>query len=123
MYFYLIQLNSMRLLTFIFLCSCLVTRAQTEKKGNVLTDANDKAKLVMAKQKLLAGEYVSALNTYREVLSHDPSDATVKYYVGLCQFNLQKVEEARTTLEEARNLKPVKPETYLVLGKIYHMDE
>src|SRR5688572_17035341 len=113
----------MKRLIIFLLCLDLGLQAQNGNKGNVLTDANDAAKLVLAKQKLLGGQYISALNLYREVLSRNPNDALTKYYVGLCQFHLQKYEEAKKTLEEAALLPDARPQTYLVLGKIHQINE
>ncbi len=100
----------------------LILNAQQERKSNVITDAGDAAKLLVAKQKLLGGEYISALNMYREVAIRNPKDASVKYYVGLCQFNLDKTSEAKETLLAALQLDNPKPETHLVLGRIYQLE-
>jgi len=54
-------------------------------------DAGDQVKMVMAKQKLYAGQYIGALNIYKEVLQKNPDDSDVLYYVGLCQFELKNM--------------------------------
>lgn len=94
-----------------------------DKKGNVISGAGDAAKLVVAKQRLLAGEYISALTLYREVLSRNPNDASTKYYVGLCQYNLQKFADARNTITEIVEMAGAPPQAHLLLGKLYQMDE
>ena len=87
-------------------------------------DAGDQVKMVMAKQKLYAGQYIGALTIYNEVLLKNPEDAGVLYYVGYCQFELKKYDKAAETLKKAvATNKDVKPETHLVLGKIYLVDE
>lgn len=83
-------------------------------------DAQDQVKMVLAKQKLYAGQYIGALNLYKEVLQKNQEDATVLYYVGYCQYELKKHDLALEALKKAvATNKDVKPETHLVLGKIY----
>lgn len=83
-------------------------------------DAGDQVKMILAQQKLYGGQIIGALNIYKEVLQKNPEDATVLYYVGYCNFRLKKIEEATTHLKKAvATNKDVKPETHLVLGKIY----
>ena len=87
-------------------------------------DAGDQVKMVLAKQKLFAGQYIGALNIYKEVLQKNPDDSDVLYYVGYCNFELKKFDIALEHLKKAvATNKDVKPETHLVLGKIYLMDE
>lgn len=83
-------------------------------------DAGDQVKMVLAKQKLYAGQYIGALNVYKEVLQKNPDDATVLHYVGLCNYNLNRMTEAEQNLKKAiSGNKDVKPESYLLLGKIH----
>jgi Tol biopolymer transport system component len=97
--------------------------AQEKKGGNVITGAGDAAKMVLAKQKLFAGEYVSALNSYKEIEKSNPSNASIKYYIGLCYFNLNQPANAKESLLKAESLPNPEPETHLVLGKIYQLEE
>ena len=86
-------------------------------------DAGDQVKMVLAKQKLFAGQYIGALNLYKEVLQKYPEDASLLYYVGKCHYELKNNEEALTTLKKAvATNKEVKPETHLLIGKIYLKD-
>jgi Tol biopolymer transport system component len=87
-------------------------------------DAPDQVKMVLAKQKLYAGQFISALNLYKEVLIKNPEDASVLYYIGYCNFELKKYDLALETLKKAlATNKDIKPETHLVLGKLYLLDE
>ena len=87
-------------------------------------DAGDIVKMELAKQKLYAGQYVGAINLYKEVLQKNPDDAKVLYYVGYCNVELKKYAEATENFKKAiATNKDVKPETYLQLGKIYLYSE
>ncbi len=87
-------------------------------------DAPDQVKMVLAKQKLYAGQYIGALTIYKEVLQKYPDDAVVLYYVGYCNFQLKKTDIATENLKKAlATNKDVKPETHLLLGKIYLSEE
>jgi Tol biopolymer transport system component len=98
--------------------------AKKEKKGNIFKDAADIGKMALARQKMYAGQYVSALNTYREVEKNNPSDATVLYYVGYCYFALKDYVKAKDYLLKAElSTVNFKPEIHLVLGKICQIDE
>ncbi len=86
-------------------------------------DAGDQVKMVLAKQKLYAGQYVEALNIYKEVLQKNPEDATVLYYVGYCNYELKKYDVAEEHFKKAASkTKDVIPETHFYLGKIYLAD-
>jgi hypothetical protein len=87
-------------------------------------DAGDQVKMVLAKQKLYAGQYIGALTIYKDVLQTNPDDAGVLYYVGYCQFQLKKIDLATESLKKAlATNKGVVAETHLVLGKIYLTQE
>lgn len=105
---------------FILIAICLFTFNTSIKA----IDAPDQVKMVLAKQKLYAGQFISALNLYKEVLIKNPDDASVLYYIGYCNFELKKYDLALENLNKAlATNKDIKPETHLVLGKIYLIDE
>ena len=91
-----------------------------DKKTNLFTDAGDVAKMVIAKQKLFAGDFIGALNTYREIEKNNPKDPSVLHYIGVCYFNTNQISKAKEyfikSLEENST---AKPENHLMLGKIY----
>ena len=90
-----------------------------EKKTNVLTDAGDVAKMVIAKQKMYAADFVGALNTFREIEKNSPKDPAVLHYIGYCYYNLKQNEKAKDYLLRSIEADPnAKPENHLVLGKI-----
>lgn len=105
---------------FILIAICLFTFNTAVKA----IDAPDQVKMVLAKQKLYAGQFISALNLYKEVLIKNPDDASILYYIGYCNFELKKYDLALENLNKAlATNKDIKPETHLVLGKIYLIDE
>ena len=111
-------------LLYLFVFLSLFSLAQTEKKGNVFSNTGDAAKMFLAKQKVLAGQYSEALNSFREIEKNNPKDAGVLYYIGYCYFTLKQVDKAKESLLKAEALNvDVIPETYLVLGKIYQIEE
>lgn len=98
--------------------------AKKDKKGGVFKDAGDAAKMIVAKQKLYAGEYASALNMYREVEKNEPDNGTVLYYIGSCYHGLKDMPKAKEYFLKARDAKEnPKAETNLMLGKIYQAEE
>ncbi|MDI1356070.1 MAG: carboxypeptidase regulatory-like domain-containing protein [bacterium] len=114
----------MKKLTYIFLFLTIVGFSQKGEKDNVFTNAGDAARMATAKQKLYAEDYVQAMNIFREVEKNNPGDASVKYYIGLCYFNLKLYDFAKASLLKATEInKGVKPETHLLLGEIYQMEE
>ncbi len=97
-----------------------ISFAQEDKKGNIFTDAGDAAKMVIAKQKLYGGQLVAALNTFRDIEKRNPNNSAVKHYIGHCYFYLIQFDKAKESLLKATEInKNVKPETHLLLGKIY----
>lgn len=86
-------------------------------------DAGDQVKMVLAKQKLYAGQFIGALNIYKEVLAKNPNDASVLHYVGFCNYQLKKYDLAEEHLKKAiASGKDINPESYLILGKIHLSD-
>ncbi len=86
-------------------------------------DAGDQVKMVLAKQKLYAGQYIGALTIYKDVLQKNPTDATVLHYIGFCNYQLNKYDLAEESLKKAiATGKDVMPESYLVLAKIHLRD-
>lgn len=90
-----------------------------DKKTNVFTDAGDAAKMVIAKQKMYGGDFVGALNTYREVEKNNPKDPSVLHYIGACYFSLKQFDKAKENLLRSIEVNATaKPENHLILGKI-----
>lgn len=114
----------MNKLSYILVFVSFFAVAQNDKKGGVLTNAGDAAKMVIAKQKLYSGDVIGALNSFREITKNSPNDATALYYEGFCYFTLKQYDKSKDALLKAEALKTdVKAETFLLLGKLYQMDE
>ncbi len=114
----------MKKLSYILVFIAFIGTAQNDKKGNVLTNTGDAAKMVLAKQKMYAGDFVGALNSFREIEKNSPQDAAVLHYVGFCYYNLRQMDKAKETFLKAEaTQKDVKPETHLYLGRIYQAEE
>lgn len=118
----------MNKLSYILVFATLFATAQNPKKGNAVTDAGDAAvmvaKMAIAKQKLYSGDLVSALNSFREIEKDNPENANVLYYVGYCYFNLKQYDKAREALLKAEGRQSgVNEETFLLLGKLYQLDD
>ncbi len=118
----------MKKFLFLFLALSLVSFGQNDagkkdKKTNVFTDAGDAAKMVIAKQKMYAGDFTGALNVYREVEKNNPKDPSVLHYIGFCYFNLKQNDKAKEYLLRSIEANATaKPENHLVLGKIYQQE-
>lgn len=83
-------------------------------------DAGDQVKMVLAKQKLYGGQYIGALNLYKEILAKSPNDAAVLHYVGLCHFFLKQYDKALEYFTKAKETNTnVNNETYFYIGKIF----
>lgn len=114
----------MNKLTYVLVFLCFLGFSQKEKKGNVFSNATDATKMFTGKQKVLAEDYVNALNIFREVEKNNPKNSTVKYYMGLCYFNMKQIPNAKENLLKAIELNSeLKPETHFLLGKVLQTEE
>ena len=68
---------------------------------NVFTNTADKAKIELAKQKMYAGQYLSAVNSLEEISKTSPNDANLYYYMGNCNFMLSKYDKAKENLNKS----------------------
>ena len=110
------------ILIFLFLLP-LLTNAQSGTKGKSISAA-DATKLLVVKQKYLGGDFVAALTGFRELELANPDNSTIKYYVGMCFFNMGDKKSARQLFEKAVAVNnDVHPDTYLMLCKMELSDE
>ena len=112
-----------KLVPFMFFALTLSLRAQDDKKGNLFTNVKDEAQMIIAKQKFYAGNYQGALSIYRELEKTSIDIPTIKYHIALCYYSLGQTDKAKETLLKSLEIsKDVKPQTNLLLGKIYHKE-
>lgn len=108
--------------------SLLLVLPACAQKKNVLTNGEDKAKLVLARQAYYAGfekgqeEFVKALNLYKEVQSSNPNDGSISFHIGECYFQMEQYDDALASFEKAKSLDPnCELDLNLMLGRTYHV--
>lgn len=107
-----------KIATLVLLCSFAFAQ-----KTNVFTNTADKAKIELAKQKIYAGQYVGAINSFKEIIKTTANDANVYYHMGYCYFMLGQLDNAKEQLNKSIQLNPNKGAPHFVLGKIYQREE
>ena len=84
--------------------------------------ATDKAKVELAKQKLYAGRFNSALSLFKEVYTDNPDDGVAIYYLAETYFKLNKVDTAIALLKKGKGCPNPKSDNFFLLGQIYLRD-
>lgn len=80
----------------------------------------DEIKLFNAGQAFNAGDYLKALNLYKEVQNAHPNDAAVAFHIGECEFYLEEYEKAEEAFTKAKNLNAsAHPSINYMLGRCY----
>ncbi len=110
-------------ITALFFCAAEFSFAQ-KSKGNVFEKGTDEYKIFMAKQDFFTGDYMSAINKYKEVLKNRPTDASLQYFIGESYFMMREYNASLEFLERAKSLSPNANENlFLLLGRTYHAKE
>ena len=117
-----------RYLTGIF-CSfsifVLTQSASAQEKGkdqNVIGQTEDKVKMFNAQQAYFKGDYVKAVNIYKEVLKDKPNDANLLFHVGQVYFAMEQYEDAVENLEKAESIDPkANDDLMYFLGRVHHV--
>ncbi len=87
---------------------------------SVNNDIGDKAKLVLAKQKMYGGQYNAALKIYKELQVKYPNDSEIYFNMGYCYYELNNYNSAFENFSKAKEIgKGVNSQTYLYLGLLY----
>ncbi len=107
----------------LFILFILISTISLAQKGNMFTNTADKAKIELAKQKVYAGQFVAAYNSFKEISKTSPNDPNVFYYMGYCSFMLGKIDKAKEELNKSIELNPNKGATHFILGKIYQKED
>src|ERR1051326_7664137 len=93
------------LLLFLFLFTVFTGFGQN-KDQNVIGETGDQVKLFNARQSYFKGDYVKALNLYKEVLKDKPNDANVLFHIGEVYFAMEAYDDAQEYLEKAYGIDP-----------------
>ena len=80
--------------------------SQKKNKDNVIGKTEDEIKMISAQQSYFAGDYVKALNLYKEVLKDKPNDAGILFHIGQVYYDMQQFEDAQENLEKAETIDP-----------------
>lgn len=116
-------MTRMKFLPLIFTLLFSVAFAQKKDK-NILQKGGDQAKLFQAGQFFNAGDYVKALNLYKEVLNSDQNNANVNYRLGEVYHAMELYDDAVEFLEKALSIDPKCNEDMLyILAHTHHMLE
>ncbi len=87
---------------------------------NAIDKGADEIKLFNASQAFNAGDYLKALNLYKEVQNTNPNDAAIAFHVGECLFYLDEPEKAEDAFEKAKGLNAsAHPDINFMLGRCY----
>jgi len=95
---------------------------QAFAQPSILDKSGDQVKLFNASQAYNGGDYVKALNLYKEVQANKPNDPVLAYHVGECYFAMEQYDEALESLEKAKGLSSTAhPDLNLMLGRTYQV--
>ncbi len=65
------------------------------------------------------GDFVKAIEAFREATQNDPKNADAFYYLGLSFFKADSLDQAVPPLVQGRELAPANPKMYELLGDVY----
>lgn len=87
---------------------------------NAIDKGADEIKLFNAGQAFNAGDYLKALNLYKEVQNSNPNDAAIAFHIGECEWYLEEYEKAEDAFEKAKSLNAkAHPDINYMLGLCY----
>lgn len=110
-----------RVLTLAGLFLFLLTNALYAQK-NIVDKSGDELKLFNASQAFNAGDYVKAVNLYKEVLANKPNDAAIIFHIGDCYFNMNETDKALEQFEKAKSINEnAHPSIRFMVGRCYQM--
>ncbi|MBI3510815.1 MAG: PD40 domain-containing protein [Bacteroidetes bacterium] len=100
-------------LLFFFLTNNLFSQSIVDKSG-------DELKLFNAQQAFNGGDYVKAVNLYKEVLANKPNDAVIITHIGECYFNMQEPDKAMEQFTQAKAINEnATPQLRFLIGRCY----
>jgi tetratricopeptide (TPR) repeat protein len=105
------------------LLACLFLFASAQISAQTIIDkGGDELKLFNASQAFNAGDYLKALNLYKEVQNSTPNDAAIAFHVGECLFYLDEQDKAQEQFEKAKSLNAsAHPDINFMLGRCFQL--
>ncbi len=89
---------------------------------NIIDKTGDEAKLFQASQSFNAGDYVKAVNLFKEVLLNRPNDPTIIFHIGECYFSMDEPDKAQVEFLHAKSINDnATPTLRFLLGRCYQM--
>lgn len=89
---------------------------------NIVDKSGDEVKLFNASQSFNAGDYVKAVNLYKEVLASRPNDPVIIFHIGECYFNMNEPDKALDQFEKAKSINEnAHPDIRYMVGRCYQM--
>lgn len=89
---------------------------------NVIDKSTDEVKLFNASQAFNMGDYVKAVNLYKEVLAGKPNDANIIFHIGECYFMMREWDKAQEQFEKSKSINEnANPNLRFLLGRCYQM--
>ncbi|MBR2069469.1 MAG: tetratricopeptide repeat protein [Candidatus Gastranaerophilales bacterium] len=76
---------------------------------------------LIIKNKISSMNFNSAIASADKLLAYAPSDSQGYYYKGVCNFALEKLEEAEDAYKKALLLNSIHAKAYFNLGVVYYM--
>jgi tetratricopeptide (TPR) repeat protein len=90
---------------------------------SVVTKSTDEVRKFAALQAYNSGDYVKAVNLYKEILANNANDPDVLFHIGECYFQLNNKLNALEYLEKAHKINPDgHPDLRLFLGRLYQSE-
>ncbi|MFI5150847.1 MAG: hypothetical protein ACHQRM_14015 [Bacteroidia bacterium] len=93
---------------------------QTESNAQgVLSKGGDQIKMKMAQQDFYGGNYVAAMNIYKEILADKPKDANLMFHIAECLYMMDDMVNAKAGFIKAINTDAKEAgESHLYLGRM-----
>lgn len=90
---------------------------------NIIDKSADELKLFNATQAVNSGDYVKAINLYKEVLANRPKDAVIIFHIGNCYYNMKEFDKAKIQFESSKEINDkATGDLRLLLGRCYQLN-
>ncbi|HTL82680.1 MAG TPA: tetratricopeptide repeat protein [Bacteroidia bacterium] len=107
------RIFSLAVLFFSVLCGTAYSQSVIDKSG-------DEVKLFNALQAFNGGDYVKAVNLYKEVLADRPNDAAIITHIGECYYYMAEPDKAMEQFTAAKAINEnATPQLRFLIGRVY----